>query len=60
MFLRSYDLLNLPRAWRRVRTWAQGRGMDVPDRLPYELLHRLHGVRAPHCRGLTTYIKLDW
>jgi hypothetical protein len=44
--LRSFDSLNFPLAWRRVRTWARS-GMDTWDRLPYEAIHRLHGDDGP-------------
>lgn len=47
MRLRSFDDLNAPLAWRRVRTWAQSLLMDIPDRLPYEVLDRLFGDTGP-------------
>lgn len=47
MLLRSFDSLNFPLAWRRVRTWAQSGGLDVPDRLPYEVIDRVLGDQGP-------------
>lgn len=47
MQLRSYELLDAPLAWRRVRRWARGLLMDIPDRLPYEVLDRLFGEDGP-------------
>jgi hypothetical protein len=34
-----------------VRTWAQNPGMDVPDRLPYEVLDRVFGDEGPPLRA---------
>src|SRR5258708_8884397 len=48
--VRSFSSLDVPQAWRRVRTWARSRGMDVPDRLPYGVLDRLHGDAGPELR----------
>lgn len=50
MELRSFSTLDIPLAWRRVRTWAQGLGMDIPDRLPFEVLDRLHKDDGPSIR----------
>jgi hypothetical protein len=47
MELRSFDTLDGQLAWRRVRAWAQSQTMDVPDRLPYELLDRVFGDEGP-------------
>jgi len=40
MILRSLDSLDLPLAWKRVIWWARER-MDLPDRLPFEILARV-------------------
>ena len=50
MQLQSYESLDFPLAWRRVRTWARSRLMDIPDRLPYEVLDRLAGDAGPALR----------
>jgi hypothetical protein len=50
VLVRSFESLDIPLAWRRVRTWAQSQGMDVPDRLPYEVLDRLYGDEGPSLR----------
>lgn len=47
MQIRSYDDLDFPLAWRRVLSWAQGGGIDLPDRLPFEVLSRLYGSDGP-------------
>jgi hypothetical protein len=47
MELRSFDTLDVALAWRRVRLWARSETMDVPDRLPYEVLDRIHGDDGP-------------
>jgi len=39
--LRALEHLDLTRSWVRVLGWARGDIMDVPDRLPYELAHRV-------------------
>lgn len=48
--IRSHESLDFPLAWRRVRTWARSRLMDIPDRLPYEVLDRLVGDDGPTLR----------
>jgi hypothetical protein len=45
--LRAFETLDGSMAWRRVRAWARTQTMDVPDRLPYELLDRLFGDEGP-------------
>jgi Reverse transcriptase (RNA-dependent DNA polymerase) len=47
MHIRSFELLDFELAWRRVLTWAQGGLIDVPDRLPYEVINRVHKARPP-------------
>jgi hypothetical protein len=47
MELRSFDSLDMPLAWRRVRTWSRSPAMEVPDRLPHEVLDRLFGDDGP-------------
>jgi hypothetical protein len=47
MQVRSIDILDLVLAWKRVMTWAQGGVMDVPDRLPFEVLWRVYKGRPP-------------
>jgi hypothetical protein len=41
--IRSYEQLDFSLAWRRVLDWAKGGNIDVPDRLPFEVLSRLYG-----------------
>jgi hypothetical protein len=48
--VRSVDTLDFDLAWRRVLTWAQGGVMDVPDRLPYEVLSRVYKDNPPTIR----------
>lgn len=43
MRFRSFDRLDIPLAWRRTRSWAKSGGLDVPDRLPFEVLDRIYG-----------------
>jgi hypothetical protein len=50
MEFRSFSSLNASQAWRRVRSWAQSRSMDVADRLPYEVLDRIYGDEGPPIR----------
>lgn len=49
--LRSLDMLDLPLAWRRL-LFRVRRFIDVPDRLPFEILDRLTehrlSLRADH------------
>ncbi len=47
MRIRSFELLDFDLAWRRVLTWAQGGLIDVPDRLPFEVLNRVYKARPP-------------
>ncbi len=47
MRIRSFELLDFDLAWRRVLTWAQGGLIDVPDRLPFEVLNRVYKTRPP-------------
>jgi hypothetical protein len=47
MWIRSFELLDFDLAWRRVLTWAQGGMIDVPDRLPFEVLSRVYKGKAP-------------
>jgi len=56
--IRSLDELNLPLAWRRI-LFRMRRFIDVPDRLPFEVLDRLYGgdpelSRDHHLRPVTT------
>lgn len=59
MRLRSYDDLDFPLAWKRILRWVQRGELDVPDRLPFEVLERLYGgrgprpVREPHLQPVT-------
>lgn len=53
MRIRSLADLDLSLAWKRVLTWAQGGTVDIPDRLPFEVLARILGdggppLRSPH------------
>lgn len=50
MIIRSYDTLDLPLAWKRILRWAREGQLDVPDRLPFEVLSRLFGPRGPTLR----------
>lgn len=43
MRVRSYDTLDFTLAWARVLTWARGGNLDIPDRLPFEVIYRLYG-----------------
>lgn len=43
MRLRSLEQLDLPLAWARVLGWARRR-IEVPDRLPFEIVNRVSGV----------------
>lgn len=58
MDLRSLDTLNLPLAWRRV-LFRMRRFIDVPDRLPFEVVDRVTGgvpqlSSNHHLRPVTT------
>jgi hypothetical protein len=47
MKIRSYDDLDFPLAWKRILRWVGEGQLDVPDRLPFEVLKRLFGERGP-------------
>jgi len=47
VLIRSYEELDFPLAWGRVLNWAQGGTIDLPDRLPFEVLARLYGNDGP-------------
>jgi hypothetical protein len=51
MLLRSFSQLDIPLAWRRTRLWAQSGGLDIADRLPFEVLDRLYGDEGPPLDG---------
>ena len=58
MNLRSLDTLNVPQAWRRL-LFRMRRFIDVPDRLPFEVMDRLSShaptLSSPHhLRPVTT------
>lgn len=50
MRIRSFDQLDLRLAWQRVLNWAQGGSLDLPDRLPFEVMARLYGEAGPPLR----------
>jgi hypothetical protein len=47
MWIRAFELLDFELAWTRVLTWAQSGMIDVPDRLPFEVLSRVYKGRPP-------------
>jgi Reverse transcriptase (RNA-dependent DNA polymerase) len=47
MKIRSYDDLDFPLAWQRILRWVGQGQLDVPDRLPFEVLKRLFGTSGP-------------
>ncbi len=50
MQVRSFESLDIGQAWQRVRKWARTAAMEVPDRLPFEVLDRLYGDQGPPLR----------
>ena len=50
MRIRSFDQLDLRLAWQRVLNCAQGGSLDLPDRLPFEVMARLYGEAGPPLR----------
>jgi hypothetical protein len=47
MKIRSYPDLDFPLAWKRILRWVGEGQLDIPDRLPFEVLKRLFGERGP-------------